>query len=624
MCQCEINTHKNNTMADIQNTAEELELNPQAENSIASEAPVQASESVETATELSEATEDEVNNFAPMQSIDEILTRLDAIYESDEDVTRQELEALKSNFYRLQRQEADEAFKKYVEEGGNPDDYVPAPLNNEAAFKAKMTLIKEKRAKIAEELERQKEENYGKKLEILDKIKAMLANPDEINHSYNDFKKLQEEWNEIKLVPAEKANDLWKSYQAVVEEFYDTLKLNNELRAYDFKKNLELKTALCEAAEKLTEEADVIGAFRKLQQLHQEFREIGPVARDLRESVWTRFKAASTIVNKRHQDYFEARKQKELANLEAKTAICEKVEAFDLNSLKTFADWNDVSEKIIALQAEWKTIGFAPQKMNVQIFERFRGACDVFFTRKAEYFKSVRDSLNDNYQKKLALVEKAEALKDSKDWKTTTDALVTLQKQWKEIGTVPKKVSDEVWKRFNDACDAFFAAKKEANSGQHQEQKENMDKKQAIIDRLAAIEPGDMEGELRTQLRAAQEEWNSIGHVPFKEKDRLFKSFREQMDRLYGAAAANATRRRVSKFKNDVAEGDTSRIRERLLRQKDILTNEIKTYENNLGFLNLGKKSKSNGLVDELNRKMDKLKADLEEVKEKLAALKQD
>jgi hypothetical protein len=406
-----------------------------------------------------------------------------------------------------------------------------------------------------------------------------------------------------------------------VEEFYDTLKLNNELRAYDFKKNLELKTALCESAEKLQEEEDVISAFRKLQQLHQEFREIGPVANDLREAIWTRFKTASTAINKKHQEFFEARKQKELDNLDAKTKICEMVESLDLDALKTFAEWNTLSEKVMELQTQWKTIGFAPQKMNVQIFDRFRTACDTFFTRKSEYFKSVRDSLNDNYQKKLALIEKAEALKDSKEWKATSDAIIDLQKQWKEIGTVPKKVSDEIWKRFNEACDTFFAAKKEANSGQHQEQKANMEKKQSIIDQLAAIDPGNLESELRDKLRAAQEEWNKIGHVPFKDKDRLYKAFREQMDRLYGAASANATRRRVNKFKNDVANGDTGRLRERLLRQKDILTNEIKTYENNLGFLNLGK-GKANGLVDELNRKMDKLKADLEEVKEKLAALK--
>ena len=559
---------------------------------------------------------------APIQSKEEVLARLDKILETGEEVARQDLDILKNAFYRLQKQETDEAYKAYIAEGGNPDEYVPAPLDDEAQFKAKMNLIKERRAKAAEELERQKEENYNKKLEIIESIKTMLATPDEVNKNYNDFKQLQEQWNEIKLVPADKATDLWKTYQMYVEQFYDNLKINNELRAYDFKKNLELKTALCEKAEALATEEDVVAAFRTLQQLHQDFREIGPVASELREEIWTRFKNASTVVNKRHQDFFESRKQKEEDNLAQKTAICEQVEGLDLSALKTFADWNALTEKVIELQAQWKTIGFAPQKMNVQIFERFRNACDEFFNRKQEYFKTVRNSLNENYEKKLALCEKAEALKDSQDWKATTDALIELQKQWKEIGTVPKKVSEEIWKRFNDACDAFFAAKKEATSDQRQEQTENLAKKKSIIERLAAIDPKDLENELREKLREAQDEWNKIGHVPFKEKDKLFKAFREQMDRLYGAANENATRRRVNKFKSDIAEGDTSRIRERLLRQKDILTNELKTYENNLGFLNLGKNSKGNGLVEELNRKMNKLKSDLEEVKEKLAALR--
>ena len=561
---------------------------------------------------------------APIQSKEEVLARLDKILETGEEVARQDLDILKNAFYRLQKQETDEAYKAYIAEGGNPDEYVPAPLDDEAQFKAKMNLIKERRAKAAEELERQKEENYNKKLEIIESIKTMLATPDEVNKNYNDFKQLQEQWNEIKLVPADKATDLWKTYQMYVEQFYDNLKINNELRAYDFKKNLELKTALCEKAEALASEEDVVAAFRTLQQLHQDFREIGPVASELREEIWTRFKNASTVVNKRHQDFFESRKQKEEDNLAQKTAICEQVEGLDLSALKTFADWNALTEKVIELQAQWKTIGFAPQKMNVQIFERFRNACDEFFNRKQEYFKTVRNSLNENYEKKLALCEKAEALKDSQDWKATTDALIELQKQWKEIGTVPKKVSEEIWKRFNDACDAFFAAKKEATSDQRQEQTENLAKKKSIIERLAAIDPKDLENELREKLREAQDEWNKIGHVPFKEKDKLFKAFREQMDRLYGAANENATRRRVNKFKSDIAEGDTSRIRERLLRQKDILTNELKTYENNLGFLNLGKNSKGNGLVEELNRKMNKLKSDLEEVKEKLAALKKE
>ena len=487
-----------------------------------------------------------------------------------------------------------------------------------------MAILREKRAAAAAAQEQEREENYQKKVEIIEKIKAITENPDEINRAYNDFKELQQQWNDIKEVPAEKATNLWKTYQQAVEAFYDTLKLSNELRAYDFKKNLERKTALCEAAEKLAEESDVIVAFRKLQQLHQDFREIGPVASDLREQIWTRFKDASTVINKRHQEFFESRKQKEEENLEKKTAICETIEGFNLEDLKTFAEWNALSEKITALQAEWKTIGYAPQKMNTKIFERFRAACDNFFTRKNEYFQTVRNNLNQNYAQKLDLVEKAEALKDSTDWKSTTDILIDLQKKWKEIGTVPKKYSDQIWERFNAACDAFFAAKKEANQDAHAEQATNMEKKKSIIDMLAAIVPEEFEGDLRAKLREAQEEWNQVGHVPFKEKDKLYKLLREQMDRLYGFANQNAAKRRLDRFKESINNGNGNDLRSRLTRQLDILKNEIKTYENNLGFLNLSSKSKQgNALMEELNRKMDKLRADMEEVKAKIAALEE-
>lgn len=556
------------------------------------------------------------------QNTQEVLARLKQIAESKEESTRQELDLLKSVFYKLHKQDIEDAYKAWIDGGGTPEEYVPAENNDEAEFKAQMAVIKENRAELAKQQEAEREANLEKKLSIIDKIKAFIDSPDDVNKVYNEFKQLQQQWNEIKEVPAEKATELWKNFQQVVEQYYDTLKLNNELRAYDFKKNLELKTAIIEAAEKLKENDDVIAAFRKLQQLHAEFREIGPVASELREDIWNRFKEASTIINKKHHEYFEARKEKEEENLQKKTEICEKIEAIDTTTLKTFAEWNEKSEEITQLQAEWKTIGFAPQKMNVKIFERFRAACDKFFKEKAEYFQSVRSSLNENYEAKLALVEKAESLKDSTAWKETSDILVELQKKWREIGTVPKKYSDQIWQRFNAACDAFFEAKKEAGADTRSEQQENLEKKKAIIERLAAIEPGNQEGELRDQLRAAQQEWNEIGHVPFKEKDKIYKLFREQMDRLYGAASENATRRRVNNFKNALKSGGGDRLRDKLVRQLDILKNEIKTYENNLGFLNLSSKSKSgNALVEELNRKVDKLRADLEEVKAKIAAI---
>lgn len=593
-----------------------------ATESVAEPAAEEAAEPVvEDAVEEPQA-ETSTTSIATFETEAEVVNRLKEISESDEEVTRQELDSLKSNFYRIHRQQADAAYKKFIEEGGAAEEYAPEPDPEETTFKELMAVIREKRAAVAAALEQEREENYQKKLEIIDKIKALTENPDEINRGYNDFKELQQQWNDIKEVPADKATNLWKTYQQAVEAFYDTLKLSNELRAYDFKKNLERKTALCEAAEALAEETDIIVAFRKLQQLHQDFRETGPVASDLREQIWTRFKDASTIINKRHQEFFEARKQKEEENLTKKTAICETIEGFDLEGLKTFAEWNAISEKITTLQAEWKTIGYAPQKMNTKIFERFRAACDNFFTRKNEYFQTVRENLNQNYALKLELVEKAEALKDSTDWKATTDALVELQKKWKEIGTVPKKYSDQIWERFNAACDAFFAAKKEANKDVHTEQTANMEKKKAIIDALATIVPEEFEGDLRTKLREAQEEWNQIGHVPFKEKDKLYKLLREQMDRLYGFANEHAAKRRIDRFKESIKGGNGGDVRSRLTRQLDILNNEIKTYENNLGFLTLSSKSKQgNALIEELNRKMEKLKADKEEVKAKLKAL---
>ena len=599
--------------------AEETEA---AEPVAAEEEPVAQDEEMPEPMADEQGLDEESKKYSNYQTKEEIIARLKEIVEGEDEISRQEVEALKSNFYRIQKQQSEDAYKAYIDGGGDPDAYMPAPNTDEAAFKDYMAAIREKRAAQHEAEVQTLEDNYAKKLTIIEKIKEILATPDEVNKSYNDFKALQQQWNEIKSVPAEKATDLWKTYQLHVEQFYDTLKLNNEFRAYDFKKNLELKTALCERAEKLQEEEDVVSASRKLQQLHQEFREIGPVERDLREGIWNRFKAASTIINKRHQEYFESRKAQELENLEKKSAICDQVEGFELDSLKTFADWNAISDKIIALQAEWKTIGFAPQKMNVKIFERFRAACDNFFTRKAEFFKSVPDSLNNNLKLKEELVAQAEALKDSTAWKETTDAIIALQKKWKEIGTVPKKFSDDVWNRFNAACDAFFEAKKAANSSQRSEQNENLQKKQAIIDELAAIDPATEEGDYRPKLRKAQEEWNAIGHVPYKVKEDIYKAFRAQMDRLYGALSERASRNRVSRFRDEVRSGDGNKIRERLLRQYDILKNEIKTYENNLGFLSLSSKSKSgNALVEELNRKVDKLRADLEEIRQKIAAL---
>jgi len=583
--------------------------------------PEENSVEEETIAEEEMPATEENTSYVIYETVEDVLARLKELAENEDEVSRQERDHLKASFYKIHKQNAEEEYKKFLENGGNPEEYVPTTDNNEAVLKELIALINQKRAKSAEAEKEEREANYLKKLQIIEKIKAILEKPDEVNRVYNDFRALQQEWNDIKLVPQEKATDLWKTYQLYVERFYDTLKLNNEFRAYDFKKNLELKTALCEKAEALADMEDVVAASRQLQQLHQDFREIGPVEKELREELWNRFKAASTVVNKKHQDFFEERKAKEQENLDKKTEICEKIEAIDTETLKTFADWNAKTDEIIELQKEWRTIGFAPQKMNVKIFERFRGACDAFFNKKAEFIKNVHESLNTNYQQKLELCEKVEELKESTEWKKTTDAIIALQKKWKEIGTVPKKYSDEIWKRFNAACDAFFEAKKQANESVYNEQNDNLEKKQELIDKLVKIDPETAEEDIRPILKQAQEDWNNIGHVPFKKKEAIYKAFREQMDRLYGALHESASRRRINRFKQEVKDTD-GRIKDKLNRQRDILTNEIKTYENNLGFLSFSAKSKNgSALVEDINRKIEKLKAELKEVTEKIKAL---
>ena len=400
------------------------------------------------------------------------------------------------------------------------------------------------------------------------------------------------------------------------------LKLNNEFREYDFKKNLEAKLHLCEAAEKLATEPDVVSAFHQLQKLHQEFRSIGPVAKELRENIWARFKAASTTVNRRHQQHFEELKEKEQNNLDQKTVICEIVESMEYDTFKTFADWEDKTQEILALQAKWKTIGYAPQKMNVKIFERFRAACDEFFRRKAAFFKSIKESMAENLEKKKALCEKAESLKDSTDWKETAEILTKLQKEWKTIGPVAKKHSDAVWKRFIGACDYFFEQKNKATSSQRSIESENQAKKEAVISQLKALdEAGTTDEATADKTRALMKEWNSIGFVPFKEKDRLYKEYHAVVDRLFDKLHLSATEKKLSNFKSGLnKEGNLYRDREKLVRTYEGLKNDIQTYENNLGFLNSSSK-KGNSLVSEINRKIERLKADMELVQKKIAAI---
>ena len=555
----------------------------------------------------------------PIQSKEDVITRLQEISQQEELMDKANLDALKQAFYRLRNAEVESARKTFEENGGKPEEFVAPKDEFENQFKEFMSVIKEKRnaLKAVEELEKQN--NLEKKLAIIEDIKKLAESPEDANKAYSEFKRLQTEWNEIKNIPADKVNELWKSYQVHCEKFYDLIKLNNEFREYDFKKNLTIKLHLCEAAEKLSTEEDVISAFHQLQKLHQEFRETGPVGKEEREEVWNRFKAASTIINRRHQQYFEGIKEREQRNLDEKTVICEIVEAMQQDQLHTFQEWHEKTEEILALQAKWKTIGFAPQKQNTKIFERFRAACDEFFKRKAEHFKSLKDSMTDNLEKKKQMCEQAEALKDSTDWKTTSDVLTKLQKEWKEIGPVSKKHSEAIWKRFVTACDYFFEQKNKAEASSRNIERENLDKKKAIIQKLNEL--NQEENPNGNTVRELMKEWNSIGHVPFKDKDKVYKQYHAIVDALFNKINRSASKKKLNSFKSSLSkESNPYREREKLVRIYENMKNEIKTYENNIGFLTSSSK-KGNSLVNEMNRKVEKLKADLDLITQKIAVI---
>ena len=601
------------------------ESDTKTSNMMDSQETLQTEENV-TENVAPEVNETENQTIEVPQTQEEVVARVKELAEADAPAEKQELDALKQAFYKIHKANVAAARAQFIENGGEPEAFLPAPNVLEDEFKAAMNVIKQKRAELQAELDRQKEENLQKKQEILERIKVLSATPEEANQAYKEFKELQNQWKELTLVPAEKANELWKTYQLYVEQYYDQLKLNNEFREYDFKKNLEIKTRLCETAEKLNEEADVISAFQQLQALHQEFKETGPVAKELREEIWARFKAASTAVNKRHQQYFEELKQKEEENLAHKTALCEKIEAVDLTAIKTAAAWEAQTQQIIEMQKEWRTIGFAPQKMNVKIFERFRGACDRFFTEKAAFFKRLKEEQAQNLAKKTELCEKAEALKDSTDWKATAAKLMQIQKEWKTIGAVPKKHSESLWQRFIGACDYFFEQKGKNTASQRGEEKENLQKKEQVIEKLKTLLESDEEENKQDAVKELMKEWNEIGFVPFKEKDKIYKAYHETVDQLFKALNMSAARRRLDNFKNnlknDAKEGGQglSRERERLVRAYENKRSEIKTYENNLGFLTCSSK-KGSSLLNEMNKKMEKLKDELNLIGEKIAAI---
>ena len=596
------------------------------ENALLQGAQVEKEVEQTTAQNAEAAADDQkVENAKVYKTKKEVVERLKEIAASDENPDKDEIDLLKTVFYKLHITEREARMKEYIDGGGDPEAYQIMPDEDEETFKQQMAIVREKRARIFQQQEAEKQANLEKKLEIIEKIKAMATSPDEANKSYNEFKELQQQWKDIKNVPADRASELWRNYQLYVEQFYDLLKLNSEAREYDFKKNLETKTKLCEAAEKLADEEDVISAFHQLQELHQQYRETGPVAKELREQIWTRFKAASTVINKRHQQHFEDLRSKEEENLTLKTALCEMVEEISKLENKTASDWEKRSKEIIDIQNQWKTIGFAPQKMNVKIFERFRAACDDFFGRKSEFFKEMKQAYAANIEKKKALVEKAQALADSTDWKVTSDKLINLQKEWKTIGVVPKKIGDQLWHDFLNACNKFFEARNAANAGARNEERENLEKKRNIIEQIKAL-VADAANATREKVQALTDEYNKVGHVPYKEKDALYAAYHEALDAIYKELNISNKRRRLDDFKSNIrnmakrGEDAIDNERGRLTRRFEQLKQEIQTYENNLGFLNASSK-KGNSLIDEMNRKVQKLRDDLELVRQKIKAI---
>lgn len=596
------------------------------ENALLQGAQVEKEVEQTTAQNAEAAADDQkVENAKVYKTKKEVVERLKEIAASDENPDKDEIDLLKTVFYKLHITEREARMKEYIDGGGDPEAYQIMPDEDEETFKQQMAIVREKRARIFQQQEAEKQANLEKKLEIIEKIKAMATSPDEANKSYNEFKELQQQWKDIKNVPADRASELWRNYQLYVEQFYDLLKLNSEAREYDFKKNLETKIKLCEAAEKLADEEDVISAFHQLQELHQQYRETGPVAKELREQIWTRFKAASTVINKRHQQHFEDLRSKEEENLTLKTALCEKVEKISKQENKTASDWEKRSKEIIDIQNQWKTIGFAPQKMNVKIFERFRAACDDFFGRKSEFFKEMKQAYAANIEKKKALVEKAQALADSTDWKVTSDKLINLQKEWKTIGVVPKKIGDQLWHDFLNACNKFFEARNAANAGARNEERENLEKKRSIIEQIKAL-VADAANATREKVQALTDEYNKVGHVPYKEKDALYAAYHEALDAIYKELNISNKRRRLDDFKSNIrnmakrGEDAIDNERGRLTRRFEQLKQEIQTYENNLGFLNASSK-KGNSLIDEMNRKVQKLRDDLELVRQKIKAI---
>lgn len=553
----------------------------------------------------------------------ELIDALKLLIDKEVDAAKDGVEQIKQLFYKKVKLDVEEQKKLFIENGGIETDFVSAKDELEESFKALLNEFRAKKASVMAQLEKEKDSNLLQKQHLLEQMKVLVASNDDVSTHINEFRALQQKWKSIGQVPQTASTELWKQYNLYQESFWDLIKINNELREYDFKKNLESKTLLCDAAEKLSEETDVIAAFQKLQKLHEEWHELGPVAREIREQIWTRFKDASTAIHKKHQSYFDSIRKLEEENLVTKTELCEKIEAFDYSKLNNYRQWDEATKTILAWQEEWRSIGFAPRKVNQKVFDRYRKACDAFFAAKGEFYKETKNVLVVNSDKKKALCEQAEALKDSTDWKEAGEKFILLQKEWKTIGPVAKKYSDELWKRFIAACDYFFEQKNKSTSGQRNAESENLAKKKELIAKINAFQKSENNNESVATLRALMAEWNTIGHVPFKEKDKVYKEYRDAVDKQFETLNVDATNRRMDNFRSNLkdmsgkGENKLYREREKLMRAYEHLKSEILTYENNIGFFSSSSK-KGGGLIKEMERKIESLKEESKLIEQKI------
>ena len=583
-----------------------------------------------TANELTTepaADENPATDRTPL-TVESLIERLKQMAgDDDAEISTDEVGRIKQHFYHLRSQAARaakaEASEEEAEAAASPEETAD-PVEEE--FKALLAQVKEKKAAQRARIEAEQLANLERKKAIIAQINEMAADTDNVNRHYPAVKELQTQFKEIGEVPQTDFTETWKNYQDAIEHFYDQWKVNKELRDYDFKKNLAEKQLLIEEAVKLNEEPDVVTGFRRLQELHDKWREIGPVAKEFREEIWNKFKDASAEVNKRYQAFFEERKKRETENENAKTALCEAIEAIDLTSLTSQAAWNKATKTIIDAQQQWKQLGFASRKTNAALFARFRRRCDEFFAAKAEFFQSLKNDQQANLEAKTALCEQAEALKDSTEWRKTADELAALQKEWKTIGAVAKKHSDQVWRRFLAACDYFFEQKKKNNSGTRRTERANLEQKNEIIDKLKALDLSAMNREEAIKaVKDLQAEWQSVGHVPFSEKDRIYEAYRAVCNELYQRLDISQRGSRMASFENTIKEigNDENRLyreRERLMRALEQRRNELQTYENNMGFLSA--KSKNAGsMLRDMERRVQRLKDDIADLEKKITVI---